>query len=100
MGPLRNIRHERFAQLLAEGQTQVEAYVAAGYKRGKKVDCTANKLARRSDIQARVTRLLQGKAEAAAKSVTRAVELSGIDRAYVLTTLKAVVDRCMLMTPA
>ena len=32
-GPLRNVRHERFVQALFEGQTVVDAFVAAGYVR-------------------------------------------------------------------
>ncbi len=31
-GPLKNARHERFAQELAKGKSQVAAYKAAGYK--------------------------------------------------------------------
>lgn len=31
MGPLRNSRHEQFAQLVGTGSTPAEAYVAAGY---------------------------------------------------------------------
>jgi DNA-binding phage protein len=32
-GPLRNVRHERFVQALFEGQTVVDAFMAAGYVR-------------------------------------------------------------------
>jgi phage terminase small subunit len=32
MGLLRNTKHERFAQELAEGTSMSEAYEAAGYK--------------------------------------------------------------------
>lgn len=31
-GPLKNARHERFAQELAKGKSQVDAYRAAGFK--------------------------------------------------------------------
>jgi phage terminase small subunit len=31
-GPLKNARHERFAQELAKGKSQVEAYRVAGYR--------------------------------------------------------------------
>jgi hypothetical protein len=31
-GPLKNARHERFAQELAKGRSQIAAYTAAGYK--------------------------------------------------------------------
>ena len=31
-GPLKNARHERFAQELAKGKSQAEAYALAGFK--------------------------------------------------------------------
>lgn len=43
-GPLKNARHERFAQELAKGKSQVDAYQAAGYKpdRGAATRLSAN----------------------------------------------------------
>ena len=57
MAALRNPRHERFAQLLAEGITQVEAYRRAGY-RGR-AESLAARLAGRADIRARVAAYLE-----------------------------------------
>lgn len=43
-GPLKNARHERFAQELAKGKSQIDAYEAAGYKpdRGAATRLSAN----------------------------------------------------------
>jgi phage terminase small subunit len=51
MAALRNAKHERFAQELAKGRTQEEAYREAGY-RGDRT--TASRLATKDNIQARV----------------------------------------------
>jgi hypothetical protein len=51
MPELKNPKHERFAQLLAEGMTQVDAYEESGYKRN---DGNAAVAANREDVQARV----------------------------------------------
>jgi hypothetical protein len=57
-GPLKNARHERFAQELAKGQSQVEAYAAAGYKpdRGAATRMSANVSVRErlAELQAEV----------------------------------------------
>ena len=57
MPALKNPRHERFAQRLAEGMTQVEAYTGAGY-RGRP-ESHAARLAGRADVQARVAAYLE-----------------------------------------
>lgn len=69
MPALSNARYEKFAQELAAGKSQTEAYEAAGYKpdRGN-----ATKLAARPEIQARVQQIT-------AKSAVRAeVTLAGL----------------------
>lgn len=57
-------RHERFAQNLAAGMSQVEAYAKAGYKRDRR---DASKLAAKPDISRRVAEL---QAAGAAKVVS------------------------------
>jgi hypothetical protein len=56
-GPLKNARHEKFAQQLAKGITTDDAYVAAGYthNRGNAARLKANEsvLARLGELQAR-----------------------------------------------
>lgn len=59
MGVLKNPKHELFAQELAKGKTQIEAYRAAGYKPN---DSAAARLCGNVRITERVTELLQGAA--------------------------------------
>lgn len=51
MPVLKNAKHERFAQGLAQGKTATDAHEAAGFKRD---DGNASKLAARPEVQARV----------------------------------------------
>lgn len=62
-GPLKNARHERFAQELAKGQSQTDAYIAAGYAADR---TGASRLATNANIQERAAEL---KARAAEKVV-------------------------------
>jgi phage terminase small subunit len=52
MAPLRNTRHECFAQELATGKTADEAYQIAGYKPDR---AHASRLAANGNIRGRVT---------------------------------------------
>lgn len=54
MPVLSNPRHERFAQELAKGRTQAQAYAEAGYKPSIQ---HASRLATNGNIQARITEL-------------------------------------------
>ena len=54
--PLRDGKHERFAQNLASGQSAAEAYRACGY-RGKGASQSASRLLRRAEVAARVEEL-------------------------------------------
>jgi phage terminase small subunit len=54
MAPLRNTKHERFAQGLAEGRSADEAYSAAGYKADR---AHASRLAANGRIRGRVAEL-------------------------------------------
>jgi len=73
---LSNARHERFAQELAKGKTQVEAHVLAGYKRN---DSNAAQLAANPAIVARVTEINGKAAEKVGVSIQRVLdELSKI----------------------
>jgi hypothetical protein len=51
MAPLRNTKHERFAQELAEGKSMSEAYEAAGYKPNRS---HASRLVANGNIRGRV----------------------------------------------
>jgi len=54
MPALSNPRHERFAQELAKGKTQAEAYAEAGYKPSEQ---HASRLARNGKVSERVTEI-------------------------------------------
>lgn len=54
--PLRDSQHERFAQLLAAGSSQTEAYVGAGYEEHAS---NASRLSRNDKVQARILWLKQ-----------------------------------------
>ncbi len=86
---LRNPRRERFAQELAKGKTQLEAYEIAGYKPNRS---HAAKLANDPEVMERMTQIVAAgarRAEVSVASVTkmlvedheRAVELNQISAA-------------------
>lgn len=77
MPPLDNPRHERFAQGLAEGKTQIEAYREAGYRPD---DGAANRLS--GKVRHRVAEL-QGRA-AARTEVTIETLVAELDEARAL----------------
>jgi hypothetical protein len=62
MDALPNPKHEKFAQYVAAGKSQSEAYVAAGFKQD---GANANHLAKREDVAARIQQI-EGYAAAAA----------------------------------
>jgi phage terminase small subunit len=68
MPPLKNARHEAFAQGLAKGLSASEAYVAAGYKDSRS---SASRLSTNANIEARVAELVDRGAERAEASVER-----------------------------
>lgn len=55
MPVLKNQRHERFAQLVAQGNSQIEAYKKAGYKDDR---AGASRLTAKDNIQTRINELL------------------------------------------
>lgn len=59
-GPLKNTRHERFAQELAKGQSADAAYVEAGYQPSRK---NAHRLTTKEDVKARVAEIQAGAAK-------------------------------------
>jgi hypothetical protein len=69
-GPLKNARHERFAQELAKGETADAAFVAAGYVRNRG---NATRLKANESVSARVLEL---KGKAADKAVVTVESLT------------------------
>lgn len=67
MPVLQDPKHEAFAQALAKGMNQSDAYKAAGYKaKGDSIKVNASRLLTKANIEARVTEL---QAKVAAKVV-------------------------------
>jgi len=63
MGVLTNPKHELFAQALAKGKTQVDAYADADYDAvGKIAEAAASRLLRNVKVAARVAELQKGAA--------------------------------------
>ena len=71
MGPLRNTKHERFAQELAEGKSTSEAYEAAGYKPDR---AHASRLAANGNIRGRVAELQDAAAAEIQITLQRLIE--------------------------
>ena len=103
MGKLKSVKRERFAQELAKGKTQVEAYKVAGYSPN---DSNAAKMANLPEVQARVTEITR-KAMARAEQETELTvarmmkEAAGIATAHVediktsdkMNAIKFITDR-------
>lgn len=65
-GPLKNQRHEAFAQELAKGQSNVSAYVAAGYSPDRGA---ASRLSSNVSIRKRVAELKEAAADRTAITI-------------------------------
>ncbi len=76
---LTNPRHERFAQELAKGKTQIEAYELAGYEPN---ESHASRLVRNGKVSARVDELLAQAAERAVITVHDIVDQLDEDRTF------------------
>ena len=96
MPVLDNPRHERFAQELADGKSQTDAYVAAGYKESRS---SASALATNPNISARVSELLSLRAQSTAKATERAVQKLTLDKEWVLTRLMENAERALQRQP-
>lgn len=85
---LDNPRHEKYAQELAKGASQSDAYVAAGYARN---DSHASRLARNGKVAARVEELQAAGAERAEIDIARVLaELAKIGFANMLDYVQIV----------
>jgi phage terminase small subunit len=96
MPVLKNPRHERFAQELAKGKSQTEAYETAGWKGGQK---NAHRLGKDEGILGRVAELLAERDEMARKATEKATEALAIDRQWVLGRLVENAQRAMQAVP-
>jgi len=84
MGVLANTKHELFAQALAKGKTQIDAYVAAGYKPN---ESHAARLVRNGKVQARVAELQERAANRTACTVADIARQLDEDRDFAIALL-------------
>lgn len=88
-GPLKNARHERFAQELAKGAAQSQAYKLAGYSAtGNSAEVNAARLLRNDQVAARVEHLK-------AKVTEKVVKETAIDAAWVLKKASELHDKAL-----
>jgi phage terminase small subunit len=88
-GPLKNARHEKFAQELAKGDAASVAYRAAGYSAtGNSAEVAASRLFKTVKVAERV-------AELRGKIADKAADISGIDAAWVLKKAAELHDKAL-----
>lgn len=80
-GPLKNSRHEKFAQELFKGSTADGAYASAGYKPDRGA---ASRLSAKVNIRERVAELHE-----------EAAQLAKVDAAYVLRQAVKLHEKCL-----
>lgn len=84
MPVLRNARHEKFAQLLAQGKTADDAYAQAGFKANRGNAAT---LKQKQSIQERVSQLLEWNQTLERKATEKAIDKLAITKERVLAEL-------------
>lgn len=96
MPALPNIRQEAYAQKLAKGEKQSEAYVAAGYKydRGSPA-----KLAKHPDIRRRVAEIVAAREQADEKAREKAVKKLALTEEWIVERLMYNAERCLRGQP-
>lgn len=96
MPVLANPKHERFAQELARGATQAQAYTDAGYNASlATARSCAHKLFKKADIQARIDELLAEQRQIESGATQRAIDALAIDRAWVMERLVLNAERAL-----
>lgn len=96
MPVLSDPRHERFAQNLAGGMKQGEAYEKAGYKPD---GGAASRLSNNVNVSQRVAEILTAREKFIQDVSAKAVEKAGLTKAWVLDTLRQNIDRAMTAEP-
>lgn len=88
-GPLKNERHEKFAQSLAEGKSKTEAYEVAGYTPHAG---NAHRLSENEKVKARANDLKQAIVESV-------IARTAASKEYVLSALVDTLERCRQSSP-
>lgn len=78
------------AHNLAKGQPQLEAYKAAGF--GGQAKTSANAVAMRPDVKARVQEIIATQHKVEIRSTERAIEKASIDKEWCISRLKYIVE--------
>lgn len=81
---LKNPKHELFAQELAKGKSQDEAYRLAGYAPARS---NASALFRNNNISSRVNELLDAREKALNQATSKAIEKAALTKEWVITRL-------------
>jgi phage terminase small subunit len=92
--PLRNEKHERYAQLLASGMSNKEAYPAAGYKYDR---FNASRL--HKHLRPRIEAIQRQQYAAQTAAMAQASAEPWLTRDYVLASLKENAERAMQASP-
>ena len=86
MAPLRNARHERFAQELAKGTEAGEAYKIAGFKPN---GGNARRLKLDEAVKKRVEAILSERARVHEKGLEKAIERTAVTETWIIEQLVA-----------
>ena len=92
MPVLKNSKHERIAQGLAQGLSASQSYIQAGYKPNR---ANASRLQRTSSISQRVAEILQQRDNIAEQSIAEAIKKTALTKEWVIERLVENVNRSM-----
>src|SRR5205809_7905500 len=95
MGMLGNPRHERFAQLIAQGKSGAVAYREAGFNATTSAAVNANRLMKSAKVRTRIDEMMADRQQRDEKANERAIEKSAISKAWVLENLRLNVERAL-----
>lgn len=84
--PLKNAKHEQFAQYVSNGDSATKSYILAGYSE-KGAEQNSSRLIRNDEVLGRIEYLRQTKAQIHKEAVEKAVEASGLTKEWVINQL-------------
>lgn len=96
--PLKNAKHEHFAQLVSNGETATRAYVLAGYNE-KGARQNASRLMANDGVRDRIDALRRQKESVHAQATQAVIAEAALDKAWVLKRLSRIVDMGMAAEP-
>ena len=99
MPVLRTARHERFAQGLAEGKSQEDAYVSAGYSEKGARQAASKLLLRCADILLRRDQLLTEREKARCAAESEVFRDMAYDKAWIIQQAAELVQRGLQHVP-